>query len=226
MRGVLFVPGLGINLYSIGSATDAGIEVHFANNTVVFSHNKVIIMEGKRSGKEALYHLNIRAEQYYPRTEQAIKGARVEPLSIWHQRFGHLNNKSLLKMASMGSVKGLALFKDQPYSSDHCRGCLQGKMCRVPFISTRTKTTGVGQVIHSDVCGPMHVPTSTGERYYVAFKDDFSGWTEIKLIKNKCEVPNAFKNFAAKVETDTGKKVKTFSPCAQSISSYLILLFS
>ena len=157
---------------------------------------------------------------------KAIKGARVEPLSIWHQRFGHLNNKSLLKMASMGSVKGLALFKDQPYSSDHCRGCLQGKMCRVPFISTRTKTTGVGQVIHSDVCGPMHVPTSTGERYYVAFKDDFSGWTEIKLIKNKCEVPNAFKNFAAKVETDTGKKVKTFSPCAQSISSYLILLFS
>ena len=157
---------------------------------------------------------------------KAIKGARVEPLSIWHQRFGHLNNKSLLKMASMGSVKGLALFKDQPYSSDHCRGCLQGKMCRVPFISTRTKTTGVGQVIHSDVCGPMHVPTPTGERYYVAFKDDFSGWTEIKLIKNKCEVPNAFKNFAAKVETDTGKKVKTFSPCAQSISSYLILLFS
>ena len=72
----------------------------------------------------------------------------------------------------------------------------------------------------------MHVPTPTGERYYVAFKDDFSGWTEIKLIKNKCEVPNAFKNFAAKVETDTGKKVKTFSPCAQSISSYLILLFS
>ena len=157
---------------------------------------------------------------------KAIKGARVEPLSIWHQRFGHLNNKSLLKMASMGSVKGLALFKDQPYSSDHCRGCLQGKMCRVPFISTRTKTTGVGQVIHSDVCGPMHVPTPTGERYYVAFKDDFSGWTEIKLIKNNCEVPNAFKNFAAKVETDTGKKVKTFSPCAQSISSYLILLFS
>jgi hypothetical protein len=75
MRGVLFVPGLrinlffsiqssfiytviypglGINLYSIGSATDAVIEVHFANNTVTFSHKKIIIMEGKRSGKEAL----------------------------------------------------------------------------------------------------------------------------------------------------------------------------
>jgi hypothetical protein len=47
-------PGLGINLYSIGSATDAVIEVHFANNTVTFSHKKIIIMEGKWSGKEAL----------------------------------------------------------------------------------------------------------------------------------------------------------------------------
>ena len=208
MRGVLFVPGLGINLYSIGSATDAGIEVHFANNTVVFSHNKVVIMEGKRAGKEALYHLNIRAKEYYPRTEQALKGVRVEPLSIWHQRFGHLNNKSLLKMASMGSVKGLALFKDQLDSSGNCRGCLQGKMCRAPFTSTRIKATGVGQVIHSDVCGPIQVPTPFGERFYVAFKDEFSGWTEIKLIRNKCEVPKAFKDFSAKVETETGKKVK------------------
>ena len=100
---------------------------------------------------------------------KAIKGARVEPLSIWHQRFGHLNNKSLLKMASMGSVKGLALFKDQPYSSDHCRRCLQENMCRAPFMSTSTKTTGVGQVIRSDVCGPMQVSTLTGECYYVVF---------------------------------------------------------
>lgn len=210
MRGVLFVPGLGINLYSIGSATDAGIEVHFANNTVVFSHKKVIIMEGKRSGKEALYHLNIKAEQYHPRTEQALKGARVEPLSIWHQRFGHLNNKSLLKMASMGSVKGLALFKDQLHPSGHCRGCLQGKMSRAPFQSTRTKTTNVGQVIHSDVCGPMQVATQVGERYFVVFKDDFSGWIEIKLLKNKSEVPNTFKKFSAKLEAETGEKAMIY----------------
>jgi hypothetical protein len=55
MKGVLYVPGLGINLYSIGFATDAGVEVLFSNNTVSFSRDGEVIMEGRRSGKEALY---------------------------------------------------------------------------------------------------------------------------------------------------------------------------
>ena len=41
--------------------------------------------------------------------------------------------------------------------------------CLPLFMSTSTKTTGVGQVIRSDVCGPMQVSTLTGERYYVVF---------------------------------------------------------
>jgi hypothetical protein len=37
MRGVLLVRGLGANPYSIGIATDTGIEVFFSNNTVSFT---------------------------------------------------------------------------------------------------------------------------------------------------------------------------------------------
>jgi hypothetical protein len=47
LRGVLYVPGLGINLYSIGTATDAGLKVVFANDTVSFSQDGVVIMEGE-----------------------------------------------------------------------------------------------------------------------------------------------------------------------------------
>ncbi len=36
MRGVLLVRGLGANLYSIGTATDTGIEGFFSNNTVPY----------------------------------------------------------------------------------------------------------------------------------------------------------------------------------------------
>jgi hypothetical protein len=38
MRRLLLVPGLGINLYSIASSTDAGEEVHFTSNTFTSSH--------------------------------------------------------------------------------------------------------------------------------------------------------------------------------------------
>ena len=64
MRGVLYVPGLGINLYSIGTATDAGVEVLFINNTVSFSRDGTTIMEGRRSRKEALYYLDIKAVEH------------------------------------------------------------------------------------------------------------------------------------------------------------------
>lgn len=146
MRGVLYVPGLGINLYSIGTATDAGVEVLFSNNTVSFSRDGEVIMEGRRSGKEALYHLDIQADELNTRTERVLVAAHVEPLSLWHQRLGHLNYKKVLKMASLGSVKGLALFNDLR-SPSCCQGCLQGKMCRAPFSSTRTRSTQIGQVI-------------------------------------------------------------------------------
>jgi hypothetical protein len=63
MRGVLLVRGLGANLYSIGTATDTGIEVFFSNNTVSFTRNGVVLMEGERAGK-TLYHLNIRAKHF------------------------------------------------------------------------------------------------------------------------------------------------------------------
>jgi hypothetical protein len=41
-RGVLYVPGLGINLYAIGTATDAGFKVVFTNDTVSFSQDDVV----------------------------------------------------------------------------------------------------------------------------------------------------------------------------------------
>jgi hypothetical protein len=55
------------------------------------------------------------------------------------------------------------------------------------------------------------VPTGlNGERYFVSFKDDFSGWIEIKLLKYKSEVPDTFKKFKAKLETETGEKARSF----------------
>ena len=81
-------------------------------------------------------------------------------------------------------------------------------MCRAPFSSSRLKTTHVGQVVHSDVCGPMEVATVTpnGERYHAVFKDDHCDWWEVKLLKYKSDVPKSFKNFAAKLEAETDKK--------------------
>ena len=162
MRGVLFVPGLGINLYSISTATDIGLKVVFADDAVSFSQDDVIFMEGKRAIMKALYHLNIQAQEHQPTIERALSAAHVAPLSLWRQRFGHLSHKTVLRMSTLESVFGLALFNNKLHLSTHCRRWLLGKPPRNAFQSTRTKGTQVGDIVHSDVCGPLHICTPGG----------------------------------------------------------------
>lgn len=108
----------------------------------------------------------------------------------------------------MGSVFGLALFNDKIHLTTYCKGCLLGKMRRNSFLSTRTRGTHVGDIIHSDVCGPVHIETPSGARFFVIFKDNFSSFCEIQLLKRKSEVPEAFKKFNAKMKTETGQETK------------------
>ena len=64
-------------------------------------------MEGRRSERETLYRLDIEAKKHNPKTERALTASQVKPLSFWHQCFGHLNLKTLLKMTSIGSATWL-----------------------------------------------------------------------------------------------------------------------
>ena len=105
-------------------------------------------------------------------------------------------------------VEGLEITDTHIQSPTPCEGCLLGKMHRIPFPTGRTRATEIGQLIHSDVCGPMQQITPGGSRYYVIFRDDFSGWCSINIIKHKSEVPDKFMNFAALLKTETRRNVK------------------
>ena len=46
-----------------------------------------------------------------------------------------------------------------------CEGCLAGKMCRKPFPAVgEIRSMRKLQLVHSDVCGPMHTHTRLEER--------------------------------------------------------------
>ena len=63
-------------------------------------------------------------------------------------------------------------------------------------------------MIHSDVFGPILVPSLGGAIYYVSFIDDFSRNTSLYFLKKKSEVFSKFKEYKALVENQTGKKIK------------------
>ena len=49
------------------------------------------------------------------------------------------------------------------------KGCARGKKIKNPFIKSETKTKGMLELIHSNVCGPMPSTSLIGYEYYVTF---------------------------------------------------------
>lgn len=53
----------------------------------------------------------------------------------------------------------------------------------------------------------MQVNSLKGARYYISFRDDFSGFRVVYFIKEKTEVPECCRNFIALLHTQTSQSV-------------------
>jgi hypothetical protein len=83
-------------------------------------------------------------------------------------------------------------------------------MHKLPFETSKSITNQVGELIHSDVVGPMQVasPNANEARYYILLKDDFSRYKTVYFMKQKSEAIDCIKLFTKKIQCETGKKVK------------------
>lgn len=195
LKNVLFVPDLSVNLFSVRSATKAGLLVLFNNNRVIISKGEKILAVGE-SFSNHLYRLNIRSAKNhhsnpplraeYPKMGQTsdcqqnafhvLSRSEAQPLHLWHHRLGHTDTKTIRKMESEKLVAGLIIKRSDTSAAPFCEGCALGKHHRLPFpTGGRKRANRIGELIHSDVCGPMSKPSPKGAQYFVILKDDFSG---------------------------------------------------
>jgi hypothetical protein len=70
------------------------------------------------------------------------------------------------------------------------------------------RAEGILQLVHSDVFGPMLVPSLGKSMYYVSCTDGFSRKTWIYFLRKKSKVFDRFKEFKALVENQTEKRIK------------------
>jgi hypothetical protein len=124
---------------------------------------------------------------------------------LWHQRLGHIGEKGLRTLHGKGMVEGMS---NCTLDFDFCEHCIYGKQNRVRFPSGATRAKGILELIHSDVFGPVPIPSLGKSMYYVSFIDDFSRNTWIYFLRNKYEVFDKFKELKALVENQTEKKIK------------------
>lgn len=84
-----------------------------------------------------------------------------------------------------------------------CNACIFGKHCKRPFHSFVSRSSRKLGLIHSDLCGTMHVLTTNGNKYIITFIDDYSRICWVYLLKEKSQVFNLFKIFHVMVKNDT-----------------------
>ena len=94
-------------------------------------------------------------------------------------------------------------FKD----SHECEACQLSKATRLPFVSSKSRTNSLFEIVHSDVLGPSNVESFDGYKYYVTFVDDYSRTTWLYLLKFNSEVFDAFKDFHNLVKTQFSSKI-------------------
>ena len=109
---------------------------------------------------------------------------------LWHQRMGYIGEKGLRTLQGKGMVEGM---NDCTLDFDFCEHCIYEKQNRVRFAFGATREKGILELIHSDVFGPVHVPSLGKSMYYVSFIDDFSRNIWIYFLRNKYELLSKFR---------------------------------
>ena len=121
-----------------------------------------------------------------------------ELCELWHRRMAHLHHPALRMLRDM--TTGFPDFSTE--QSGVCRGCALGKYTNTAFPSSDSRSEGVLELIHSNLCGPMSSASLTSFEYYITFIDDFSRKTWIYFLRSKKseEVLLQFQEFKALVE--------------------------
>lgn len=196
---VIFVPGLKKNLPSNSALEDKGYRFSLTNGQVL------VCLKG--SSIDSAGVIGVREGGLYRlvgRLVQALVHDSISLCELWHRRFAHLHYKALSALRKM--VTGLPKLQVEHYGI--CRGCALSNNAKGSFSSSDNRSKGTLDLVHSDVCGPMTVPSLGGFLYYVIFIDDFSRKTWIYFLKTKDEVFSRFREFRAQVENLTRKQIR------------------
>lgn len=202
MSEVKFVPGLSTSLISVAKLAQKKLNVYFDEQECqVVNLEGTVVATGCRYG--GLYCLRLAEASLKVTTGQYTENCQ----HLWHRHLGHRDWTAAERLVKENLATGMQV-------SDcglrlKCEVCMEGKLARSPFPAvTERKSTGILDIVHTDLCGPMKTTTPSGNRYVMHIIDDFSRFTVTYLLKNKWEAAENIKEYVRWVETLYGQKPK------------------
>jgi hypothetical protein len=127
----------------------------------------------------------------------------VTSLKLWHYHLGHI-----LRGRMKCFIKEEILAPLDFTNLDHCVDCIKGKYAKHIQKSGATRSSGVLEIFHTDICGPFNVRSVDGLSSFITCTDNFSHYGYIYPICERSEALDKFKIFKAEVENQYNTKIK------------------
>lgn len=197
LEDVLFVPNMKSSLLSVKRLVQKGFNITFDETGAKIHRNGVVGAIAELDGN--LYILRQICEK-----TMLVKASK-DCVHVWHRRLGHRDCDAILKMKNLATGMQLTSCK----CSNACEVCLKGKMQRSSFPKhSESKSTGILDLVHTDICGPMRTVTAGGRRYFLTFIDDYSRYSIVYVLRNKSEALKKFEEYVEMAKTQFGRKPK------------------
>jgi hypothetical protein len=198
LKNVLYVPKINQNLVSVGQLLESGYSLSF-NVGMCNIRDKMgmLLLSAKMMNRS----FNIDWKEACLSVNTCVYTDSI----LWHKRLGHFNYATLKWMANLQMASGLPEIQEQ---HDICEACQLGKQARIVFPDNAFRASSKLQLVHINVCGPMHNESLNGSKYFLLFVDDYSRFCWVYFLKSKANVFVEFVRFKTAVELETGNKLK------------------
>lgn len=202
IENVLHVPKIKKNLFSVGVCTSKGFDVIFKGDWVKMRLNNMDVALGVKQHNE-IYRMLFKVVTKH---EVIEANASTACLQVWHERLGHVNTRKMKELIKNELVNGINVKDVKDF---FCDACQLGKSHRLAFQKSSNRgLTMPGEVIHTDVCGPMTIESPGGARYMLTFKDDATSFRFVYFLKHKDDVYDRFKIFDQMIRNKFNKSIK------------------
>ncbi|WVZ64023.1 hypothetical protein U9M48_013609 [Paspalum notatum var. saurae] len=177
LREVAFVRNLGFNLVSISQLLDEGFEVFRVDLTSVSGPAGCLV---------------------------ASPSANIWK---WHMRLGHLSFDLLVRLSSMGLIRGLPKLRAE--KDLVCHPCRHGKMVVASHIPvSQVMTFYPGELLHMDTVGPARVALVSGKWYVLVVVDDFSRFSWVFFMEFKDEAFGFVWDLVLRLRNESHKAIR------------------
>ena len=105
--------------------------------------------------------------------------------------------------------KGVQWTPTIPRQLSQCDACILGNKSKQPFHDSMFRASRKLGLIHSDLCGAMPIPSNNGNKYIMAFIDEFTRMWCVYLLKEKSQAFDTFRNFHLWIKNEAQLNIGT-----------------